>query len=141
MVTKGIERKERWGLRNRVKSRHVDFVICDKQNIKPLLAIELDDSTHRRKDRKESDEFKDEIFEDMELPLLRIMFEDLRNLEKLKAEIKIKIEGERPEEKPKRQPGKKFFAFLLKIKEKIKQLKKITLPRPPIPRLRRIKRR
>lgn len=44
----------------KVQSKHVDFVICD-QNMTIKAIIELDDSSHDRKDRKERDEFVDLI--------------------------------------------------------------------------------
>ncbi len=31
---------------NRIKSKHIDFVLCDKNHLKPLLCIELDDKSH-----------------------------------------------------------------------------------------------
>ena len=33
----------------RVKSRHIDFLVCTKEDLKPVLAIELQDSTHNTK--------------------------------------------------------------------------------------------
>ena|SRR3989344_1081896 len=60
----------RFGLRNRIKSRHIDFVLCDKENIKPLIAIELDDSSHNREDRIERDFSIDNILRDAGLPIL-----------------------------------------------------------------------
>jgi hypothetical protein len=38
-----------------IDEKSVDFVICDKAYIKPILAIELDDKTHEREDRKGRD--------------------------------------------------------------------------------------
>ncbi len=44
----------------KVQSKHVDFVICDKDlHIKAV--VELDDSSHDTPDRKERDEFVDQI--------------------------------------------------------------------------------
>ncbi|WP_051044280.1 DUF2726 domain-containing protein [Clostridium sp. MSTE9] len=40
---------------NRIRSKHVDFVLCDLPSIKPVLVIELDDSSHDRTDRQERD--------------------------------------------------------------------------------------
>lgn len=57
---------------NKIQSKHIDFIICDKQNIKPLLAIELDGSSHLRKNRIERDKFVNEIFKDAGLPILHI---------------------------------------------------------------------
>lgn len=48
----------------KIKSKHVDFVIYD-ENMRHLKAvIELDDSSHDRKDRQERDEFVDFILRD-----------------------------------------------------------------------------
>ena len=40
---------------NRVQSKHVDFVLCDRDVVRPLMVIELDDSSHDRSDRKDRD--------------------------------------------------------------------------------------
>ena len=61
----------RFGLRNRIKSRHIDFVLCDYKYIRPVLAIELDGSSHFRADRIESDDFLNKTLSDVGLPLLR----------------------------------------------------------------------
>lgn len=47
-------------LLSKVMSKHVDFVICD-HDMKVLGIIELDDTTHLRKDRMERDEFVDAV--------------------------------------------------------------------------------
>lgn len=62
--------------RNKIQSKHIDFIICDKQNVKPLLVIELDGNSHLRKDRIERDKFVNEIFEDAGLPILHIKVSD-----------------------------------------------------------------
>lgn len=46
---------------NRVKSKHIDFVLLDEKTITPKLLIELDDSTHNREDRKKRDQFVDAV--------------------------------------------------------------------------------
>jgi very-short-patch-repair endonuclease len=55
-----------------INEKSVDFVLCDKKYIKPVLAIELDDKTHEREDRKERDIEVERILEESGLPLLRI---------------------------------------------------------------------
>ena len=40
---------------NKISSKHVDFLLCDPVTMQPILAIELDDSSHDRKDRKDRD--------------------------------------------------------------------------------------
>lgn len=47
-------------LLGRIQSKHVDFVICDKDlRIKGI--IELDDNSHNAADRKERDQFVDQV--------------------------------------------------------------------------------
>ena len=58
--------------RNRTDGKHVDFVVCDGGSMQPLLAIELDDASHQRKDSQESDDFKNRAFAAAGLPLLRV---------------------------------------------------------------------
>ena len=49
-------------LRNKVQSKHVDFVVCDKDlHIKAI--VELDDSSHNKASRKERDGFLNTILE------------------------------------------------------------------------------
>lgn len=57
---------------NKIQSKHVDFLICDKENIKPLLAIELDDSSHSKFNRILRDELVDKIFESAKLSIIHI---------------------------------------------------------------------
>jgi len=66
---------------NKINSKHVDFLICDKENIKPLLAIELDDSSHLKMDRISRDKLVDEIYENAKLPILHIKYSN--NYEKI----------------------------------------------------------
>ena len=51
-------------LMNKIKAKHVDFVICD-MNFNILGVVELDDLTHDRPDRKLRDQFVDEILLDV----------------------------------------------------------------------------
>jgi hypothetical protein len=55
----------------RVCSKHIDFVICDT-SLSPVLAVELDDSSHQRPDRMKRDSDVDRILEFARLPLLRV---------------------------------------------------------------------
>ena len=57
---------------NKIQSKHVDFLICDKENIRPLLAIELDDSSHYKMDRILRDKLVDKIFEGAKLPIYHV---------------------------------------------------------------------
>jgi hypothetical protein len=57
---------------NRLAPRHIDFLVCEASTMQPLLAIELDDSSHRRTKRQDRDRFLDEAFAAANFPLLRV---------------------------------------------------------------------
>lgn len=64
-------RQERHGLRNRIKSRHVDFVVTKSADSQIVALVELDDASHRSKAAQDSDRFKDELARSTGLDLLR----------------------------------------------------------------------
>jgi hypothetical protein len=64
--------EERNRVFRRIASKHIDFVLVEPGNLAPMLAIELDDSSHERADRRERDEYLEELFETVRFPLLRI---------------------------------------------------------------------
>lgn len=64
--------KESLSYLNKINRKHVDFVLCDASVVKPVLAIELDDRSHKRQDRQERDQFVDAVFAAAGLPLLHI---------------------------------------------------------------------
>jgi len=63
---------ENRGAMNKIIRKHVDFVICRADTMEPMLCIELDDRSHRRRDRRERDALVDAVFEAAALPLLHI---------------------------------------------------------------------
>jgi hypothetical protein len=56
---------------NKVSAKHVDFVLCDATTFRPVLAVELDDRSHLRADRRSRDAFVDGIFRTMGLSVYR----------------------------------------------------------------------
>jgi cbb3-type cytochrome oxidase subunit 3 len=57
---------------NRIKQKHVDFLLYDNSGFSPVVAIELDDSSHNLEKRIERDNFVDKVFASVDLPLLRV---------------------------------------------------------------------
>ena len=71
-----IEPKDRsdlslwWECFNKIKAKHIDFALADRDtNI--ILLIEPDDSTHARADRIERDEFVDAVLDNTGYTLMR----------------------------------------------------------------------
>lgn len=74
--------------RNRIKSRSIDYAIVNNQNCKIICCIELDDYSHNSEKSKEVDEFKNELFRKVRIPLYRIKVSSYYNLEELENRIK-----------------------------------------------------
>ena len=74
---------------NKVNRKHFDFVICDKETLKPLMAIELDDKSHEEEARKERDEFVDALFTDLRFKVIHIPVQYTYNANEIKEKIDI----------------------------------------------------
>jgi very-short-patch-repair endonuclease len=72
---------------NRIAQKHLDFLVCDSITMKPLLGIELDDSSHNRDSRQERDDFVEKVFQAAELPLLRLPVQREYNTRDVAAKI------------------------------------------------------
>lgn len=60
-----------WKAFHHINRKSVDFVICDKQTVRPLAAIELDDWSHKLDKRQARDAEVERIFKGANFPLLR----------------------------------------------------------------------
>ena len=74
-----------------INGKSVDFVLCDKAYIKPLLAIELDDASHERLDRIERDSEVERMLREADMPLLRIENKGSFDRESIKKQIEEKL--------------------------------------------------
>ncbi len=54
-----------------INGKSVDFLVCDKETSKPVIAIELDDWTHMKADRIERDELVNTILSEADVLLVR----------------------------------------------------------------------
>jgi len=62
-----------------INGKSVDYVLCDKNTLKPVYAIELDDLSHTKPDRRERDGEVERIFKEAHLPLVRFSNKDVSN--------------------------------------------------------------
>lgn len=69
-VKPGEAKRQTW--QNRINAKHIDFVLCDPSSLEPVMAIEVDDRSHQRADRRRRDEFVNDAFHAANLPLLRV---------------------------------------------------------------------
>lgn len=65
------DKKQTMKYRGYIKSRHIDFMLCDK-NLHIVAGVELDDNSHNTKNAIETDHFKDQVFKKIGIPLHRV---------------------------------------------------------------------
>ena len=70
-VKRGLDKRS-WGRAfGKIKAKHLDFVACDPNDLSIKFAVELDDSSHKRQDRVQRDQFLNEAMRAAEIPLYR----------------------------------------------------------------------
>ena len=69
--------------RNKIDRKHVDFLLCDPQTVRPILGIELDDNSHQKPDRQTRDVFVNGVFAAANLPLIHVPVKHSYPTEKL----------------------------------------------------------
>ncbi len=72
---------------SKIAQKHLDFLVCDSVTMKPLFGVELDDSSHKRNDRQERDEFIESVCKVAGLPLLRLAAQREYNSREIAAQI------------------------------------------------------
>jgi very-short-patch-repair endonuclease len=72
IVQPTVTRKDRFYAFRHINQKSVDFVACDKKQLRPLFAIELDDKTHNRPKRIERDREVESILRGAGIPLIRL---------------------------------------------------------------------
>ena len=75
---------------NKINRKHVDFLLCERETMKPVVGIELDDSSHNKPERISRDKFVDELFKVSGIPLVRFQ----AKYSYLPSELNKKIEEE-----------------------------------------------
>lgn len=63
--------REFWQRFNSISAKHVDFILCDER-LAPVVAIELDDSSHDEPERVARDQLVDSVLESAALPIVRV---------------------------------------------------------------------
>ncbi len=96
------DRENYRSFRNRISTRHIDFLICEVNTLRPMFGVELDDSSHNKAETQKHDLFKNMVFEAALLPLVRVPVKQNYHVEELKAVLQ---EYFKKEESPQTQPS------------------------------------
>ena len=70
-----------------IKSKHVDFVVCDPETLEFRLVVELDDKSHGRSDRAERDQKVDDILAQANIPVLHFPARAVYSVEEIQGRI------------------------------------------------------
>ena len=65
-----LKGKDFWKHFKKISQTHIDFVLLDPNSFETIMAIELDDNSHLN--RKEADALKNQVFQEINIPLLRV---------------------------------------------------------------------
>ena len=68
-VRKGMSRGQWQSAFNRIQSKHIDFVLCDPQQLDVKAVVELDDRTHEKPKRQARDLFVDQVMNFTGIPI------------------------------------------------------------------------
>lgn len=66
------EKKDYMKYFGKISQKHIDYLICEKETLKPVLGIELDDKSHQKENRQKRDEFLNNVYENVGLRMFRI---------------------------------------------------------------------
>ncbi|VAW31902.1 hypothetical protein MNBD_CPR01-245 [hydrothermal vent metagenome] len=87
IVKVNSSKKEFWSYQNKINKKTIDFVIFEKQYLKPVIAIEYDGKTHDRSDRQKRDSFVNSVLESAGIKSIHIRHQENINFEEVKNKI------------------------------------------------------
>jgi hypothetical protein len=102
----GLSKSEWQKAFNRISPKHVDFGLCKKDDLSLVCAIELDDRSHKKSDRKSRDDFLENALKAASIPLIRMAARPSYNVQEVRSQIGEATEldlqplGDAPRPKP-----------------------------------------
>jgi hypothetical protein len=83
----GITKNEWTSAFNRIKSKHFDFLLCSHNTCEIIAAIELDDRSHQRPDRRKRDKFLNLACESADFALIRVSSRQIYSPQEIKSAV------------------------------------------------------
>lgn len=84
---KGLTPSKRTSASNRVKQKHVDFVICSATDLTVRGVVELDDQSHAREDRVKRDDFVNQVLLAAKIPIIHFSAKKGYSLQEVRARL------------------------------------------------------
>jgi hypothetical protein len=85
--SKGLSKGDRQTALNRIVSKHIDFALCATDDLSLVCAIELDDSSHRRNERKTRDDFLEKALAAASIPFVRFTARASYSIQEVRSQI------------------------------------------------------
>ncbi len=86
-----LPQQNKLSILNRTGMKHVDFVLCEPKNLEIVAAVELDDSSHKRKDRQVRDAFLNELLQATKIPLVRVQIKETYNAADFLIDLRLAV--------------------------------------------------
>lgn len=72
---------------NKISAKHFDFLLCNRNDLSLLCVIELNDSSHNSKKRKNRDAFLEAACQSADLPLIQITAKSTYNIKEIQKSL------------------------------------------------------
>jgi hypothetical protein len=82
-----------WKQFSPISMKCVDFVVVQREAMRPVLVIELDDSSHKRTERQRRDQFVDQVLISVAIPVLHWPVQQHYSRFELSRAIEEKLKG------------------------------------------------
>lgn len=80
--------RSKWQARtNKLRMKHVDFLLCDPTTLTPVCVIELDDSSHTRQDRADRDGFVNNALKAAGVPIAHFPVRTIYSISEISQKI------------------------------------------------------
>ena len=84
---KGLTASVRQTALNKITNKHFDYLLCDKEDLSVLCAIELNDNSHNSEKTKKRDAFLESACESANIPLVQIKAQATYNINEIKEAL------------------------------------------------------
>jgi len=90
---KGMPRSEYQKAFNKISSKHFDYLLCDKNDLSVLCAVELNDGSHNSKKRKDRDAFLEGACQSANVPLVQFAARATYNINEIQNSLAAFLPG------------------------------------------------
>lgn len=90
---KGMSRSDWQKSFNKISGKHFDFLLCAKNDLSVLCAVELNDSSHNSKKRKDRDSFLEGACQSANVPLVQIAARSIYNISGIQQSLAAYMPG------------------------------------------------